>query len=55
MLYWIYDISTVAAVGVFAAVFVGVCWLGTMLVSSQRQCSLFVAETLESRYACHFG
>ena len=31
MLYWIYDISTVAAVGVFAAVFVGVCWLGTIL------------------------
>ena len=31
MLYWIYDISTVAAVGIFAAVFVGVCWLGTIL------------------------
>ena len=31
MLYWLYDIPTVAAVGIFAAVFVGVCWLGTIL------------------------
>jgi hypothetical protein len=31
MLYWIYDIPTLLAVGLFAAVFVGVCWLGTIL------------------------
>ena len=30
-LYWIYDIPTVAAVGVFAALFVGICWTGTIL------------------------
>jgi hypothetical protein len=28
MFYWIYEIITIAAVGLFAAVFVGVCWLG---------------------------
>jgi hypothetical protein len=31
MVYWIYDIPTLLAVGLFAAVFVGVCWLGTIL------------------------
>ena len=30
-LYWIYDIPTVAAVGVFATLFVGICWTGTIL------------------------
>jgi hypothetical protein len=31
MFYWLYDIPTLAAVGLFAAVFVGVCALGTIL------------------------
>jgi hypothetical protein len=31
MLYWIYDIPTVAAVGAFAAVFIAVCWAATIL------------------------
>jgi hypothetical protein len=31
MFYWIYDIPTIAAVGLFAALLVGVCWLGTIL------------------------
>jgi hypothetical protein len=31
MFYWIYDISTLLAVGLFVAVFVGLCWLGTLL------------------------
>ncbi len=30
-LYWIYDIPTVAAAGLLAALFVGVCWTGTIL------------------------
>jgi hypothetical protein len=29
MLYWLYDIPTLLTVALFAAVFVGVCWLGT--------------------------
>ena len=33
MLYWIYDIPTLLAVGLFAAVFIGVCWIGIILVS----------------------
>jgi hypothetical protein len=33
MLYWIYDIPTLLAVGLFAAVFVGVCWIGIILIS----------------------
>jgi Protein of unknown function (DUF4239) len=32
MLYWIYDIPTLLAVGLFAAVFVGVCWIGIILL-----------------------
>ena len=31
MLYWIYDIPSMAAVALFVAVFVGVCWLGTII------------------------
>jgi Protein of unknown function (DUF4239) len=31
MLYWIYDIPTLAAVSLFDALFVGVCWLGIIL------------------------
>ena len=30
-LYWIYDIPTVAAAGLLAALFVGICWTGTIL------------------------
>ena len=30
MFYWIYDIPAVATVGAFAALFVAVCWLGTI-------------------------
>jgi hypothetical protein len=33
MLYWLYDIPTLLAVGLFAAVFVGVCWIGIVLLS----------------------
>ena len=33
MLYWIYDISPLLAVGLFTAVFVGVCWTGTFMLS----------------------
>ena len=31
-LYWIYDIPTVAAAGLLAALFVGICWMGTILL-----------------------
>lgn len=31
VLYWIYDIPSMAAVALFVAVFVGVCWLGTII------------------------
>src|ERR1044072_5431046 len=33
MLYWIYDIPTLLAVGLFAAFFIGVCSIGIVLVS----------------------
>ena len=33
MLYWLYDIPTLLSVGLFAAVFVGVCWIGIILLS----------------------
>jgi len=33
MLYWLYDIPTLLAVGLFAAVFVSVCWMGIILLS----------------------
>jgi Protein of unknown function (DUF4239) len=32
MFYWIYEIPTLLVIGLFAAVFVGVCWLGTILL-----------------------
>src|SRR6188508_232853 len=35
MLYWLYYIPTLLAVGLFAALFVGVCWIGIVLLSSQ--------------------
>jgi hypothetical protein len=35
MLYWLYDIPTLLAVGLFAALFVGVCWIGIVLLSSR--------------------
>ena len=31
MLYWIYDVPPLWTVGLFAALFVGVCWLGVVL------------------------
>jgi len=31
MLYWIYELPTVAVVGVFAALFVAICWVATIL------------------------
>ncbi len=31
MFYWIYDIPSIAAVALFAGVFVGTCWIGTIL------------------------
>jgi hypothetical protein len=34
MLYWLYDIPTLLTVALFAAVFVGVCWLGTIVSRS---------------------
>jgi hypothetical protein len=34
MLYWLYDIPTLLTVALFAGVFVGVCWLGTILSRS---------------------
>ena len=33
MFYWLYDIPVLAVVALFAVVFVGLCWLGTILVS----------------------
>jgi hypothetical protein len=33
MLYWLYDIPTLLAVRLFAALFVGVCWIGIILLS----------------------
>ena len=35
MLYWLYDIPSLLAVGLFAALFVGVCWIGIVLLSSR--------------------
>ncbi len=32
MFYWIYDTPTLLVIGLFAAVFVGVCWLGIILL-----------------------
>ena len=32
MFYWIYDIPTVLVIGLFSAVFIGVCWLGIILL-----------------------
>ena len=34
MLYWLYDIPTLLTVALFAGVFVGVCWLGTIVSRS---------------------
>ena len=34
MLYWLYDIPTLLMVALFAGVFVGVCWLGTIVSRS---------------------
>jgi len=33
MLYWIYEIPILVVVGLFALVFVGLCWLGTIFIS----------------------
>ena len=33
MFYWLYDIPVLALVFLFAVMFVGLCWLGTILVS----------------------
>ena len=33
MYYWLYDIPVLALVLLFAVTFVGLCWLGTILVS----------------------
>ena len=33
MFYWIYDIPILLVVGLFALIFVGVCWLGTIFIS----------------------
>jgi Protein of unknown function (DUF4239) len=33
MFYWLYDIPVLALIGLFALVFVGLCWLGTILIS----------------------
>ena len=33
MFYWVYDIPVLALVFLFAVMFVGLCWLGTILVS----------------------
>ena len=33
MLYWIYDVPTLVAVGLFATIFVGVSWIGTIVLS----------------------
>ena len=35
MLYWLYDIPSLLAVGLLAALFVGVCWIGIVLLSSR--------------------
>ena len=32
MFYWIYDIPALLVIGLFAAFFVAVCWLGTYLL-----------------------
>jgi len=32
-MYWLYDIPVLALVLLFAVTFVGLCWLGTILVS----------------------
>ena len=32
-MYWIYDIPPLLAVGLFAVVFVGICWIGIILLS----------------------
>ena len=42
MLYWIYDFPPLWTVGLFAALFVGVCWLGVVLFRP------FVRERLNS-------
>ncbi|MET0164861.1 MAG: hypothetical protein ABW318_07655 [Vicinamibacterales bacterium] len=42
MLYWIYDVPPLWTVGLFAALFVGVCWLGVVLFRP------FVRERLNS-------
>ena len=34
MLYWLYDIPTLLTMALFAGVFVGVCWLGTIVSRS---------------------
>jgi hypothetical protein len=33
MFYWIYEIPTLLVIGLFAVVFVGVCWIGTIVLS----------------------
>ena len=33
MFYWIYDIPILLVVGLFALIFVGICWLGTIFIS----------------------
>jgi hypothetical protein len=33
MFYWLYDIPVLTLIGLFALVFVGLCWLGTILIS----------------------
>jgi len=32
-MYWIYDIPPLLAVGLFSGMFVGICWIGIILLS----------------------
>jgi hypothetical protein len=43
MFYWIYELPILSVVGLFALVFVGLCWLGTML------CRPFVARRVQDQ------
>jgi hypothetical protein len=43
MFYWIYELPILSVVGLFALVFVGLCWLGTIL------CRPFVARRVQDQ------
>jgi hypothetical protein len=54
MLYWIYELPTVAVVGIFAALFVAICWVATILSRPIVQARIHRPSGLKDCHVC-FG